>query len=107
MMEVIELLFDCAVCLGFTSYALSRVGNEMPQIFGSEGGFGFTSVMSPLLSYGIADMTSSFLNYYGSYNSWKVSFKDLYPNGWKSGFKVFSYAGSSFFGFGRTNNGFK
>jgi RHS repeat-associated protein len=100
------VFFGAGVSFGFTSYALSRVGNEMPQIFGSEGGFRFTSVMSPLLSYGIADITAGFLNYYGSYNSWKVSIKDLYPNIWKSGFKVFSYTGSSFWGFDRTIRGF-
>jgi RHS repeat-associated protein len=101
------VFFGAGVSFGLTSYALSRVGVETPRLFESQGGFGFTSVVSPLLSYGFADMASNFLNYYGSYNSWKVTMGDLYTIGWKSGFKVFSYTGSSFWGFIRTNNGFR
>ena len=100
------VFFGAGLSFGLTSYSLSRAGNEIPSLFRIDRGYGFSSVMSPLLSYGIAEMTSGFLNYYGSKNIWKVSFKDLYPNIWKSSLKVFSYTGSSFWGFGITNNGF-
>jgi RHS repeat-associated protein len=101
------VFFGAGVSFGLTSYALSRAGNQMHQIFGSKGGYGFESLASPFVSYGMADMASNFLNHYGSYNSWKVTMGDLYTNGWKSGFKVFSYTGSSFWGFIRTNRGFQ
>ncbi len=100
-------IFDGPISFGLTSYAFSRAGNRIPEYLDSKGRFEFTSFVSPLLSYGMADIASNFLNHYGSYNSWKVTMGDLYSNGWKSGFKVFSYTGSSFWGFIRTNNGFK
>jgi hypothetical protein len=101
------VFFGAGVSFGLSSYALSRAGNNIPRLFDLERGYGFTSLAAPLFSYGIADITAGFLNYYGSKNSWKVSIKDLYPNIWKSSFKVFSYTGSSFWGFDKTMRGFR
>ena len=92
---------------GLTSYLLNQADNEIPHIFSQIDGYWFTSLVSPFLSFGIADMTSGYLNYYGSNNSWKISFKDLYLIVWKSSFKVFSFLGASLWGFSLTNMAFR